>query len=66
MDSFFKLGIVKNSSKRNLKQIDLILEELNKLFCNENINKLQIVNILKKYLSNFDHIETGKNLDQKM
>ena len=66
LDSFFNLGVVKNSSKRNLQEIDLILEELSKIFCSRNVNKLQIVNTLKKYLSNFDHIETGKNLDQKM
>jgi FlaA1/EpsC-like NDP-sugar epimerase len=66
LDSFFNLGVVKNSSKRNLQEIDSILEELNNIFFSGNVNKLQIVNILKKYLSNFEHIETGKNLDQKM
>jgi len=36
------------------------------VFKNSNSNKLDIVNVIKKYVPDFMHIETGKHLDQKM
>ena len=36
------------------------------LFKKKEIDKIDIVNLIKVYLPDFDHIETGKNLDQKM
>ena len=33
---------------------------------NANSSKLDIVNVIKKYVPDFMHIETGKHLDQKM
>ena len=38
----------------------------NKVFEDEDSTKINIVNVLNKYVSDFTHIETGKNLDQKM
>ena len=36
------------------------------IFTNPNTQKSDIVNIIKKYVPDFIHIETGKHLDQKM
>ena len=36
------------------------------LFKKKEIDKIDLVNLIKVYLPDFDHIETGKNLDQKM
>lgn len=36
------------------------------VFSNPNSQKSDIVSIIKKYVPDFDHIETGKHLDQKM
>ena len=36
------------------------------VFNNPNFDKLDIVTVIKKYVPNFMHIETGKHLDQKM
>jgi len=36
------------------------------VFNNPNSYKLDIVNVIKKYVPDFMHIETGKHLDQKM
>lgn len=66
MDSFINLGVVKNSKKRSIKEIDSIFKQLHDLFESRNVTKAAIVNILRQYLPNFSHIETGKNLDQKM
>lgn len=65
-DSFINLGVIKNSTKRDVKEIDEIFEKLKYLFESKNINKAAIVEILKSYLPNFEHIETGKGLDSKM
>jgi len=65
-DSFINLGVVKNSKKRSIQEIDTIYNQLHQLFDSGNVTKSAIVDILKTYLPNFDHIETGKGLDSKM
>ncbi len=65
-DSFINLGVVKNSKKRSIQEIDAIFNQLHILFESKEINKAAIVDILKVYLPNFEHIETGKGLDSKM
>ena len=66
MDSFINLGVVKNSKKRSIHEIDDIFAKLRSLFASEQVTKAAIVDILKQYLPNFGHIETGKGLDSKM
>ncbi|MCF8360764.1 MAG: polysaccharide biosynthesis protein [Prolixibacteraceae bacterium] len=65
-DSFINLGVIKNSVKRDIKEIDGIFEKLHQLFETNDVSKASIVEILKSYLPNFEHIETGKGLDSKM
>jgi len=65
-DSFIHLGVVKNSKKRGIHEIDEIFGQLRALFASDQVTKAAIVEILKHYLPNFEHIETGKSLDQKM
>jgi FlaA1/EpsC-like NDP-sugar epimerase len=64
--TFLNLGVIKNSKKRNKKEIDQIFKQLQTLFDSNTITKASIVEILKGYLPNFEHIETGKGLDSKM
>jgi len=66
LDSFINLGVIKNSKKRNIKEIDEIFNRLHRLFDEETVSKSELVEVLKEYLPNFAHIETGKGLDQKM
>ena len=65
-DSFINLGVVKNSKKRTIREIDEIITSLTNLFSSGNVSKANLVDILKAYLPNFEHIETGKGLDSKM
>jgi FlaA1/EpsC-like NDP-sugar epimerase len=65
-ESFINLGVIKNSKKRSIQEIDVIFNSLEKLFQKKSISKAEIVEVLKEFLPNFDHIETGKGLDQKM
>ncbi|MDB2426519.1 polysaccharide biosynthesis protein [Flavobacteriaceae bacterium] len=43
-----------------------IESDFENVFQNSNSNKLDLVNVIKKYVPDFMHIETGKHLDQKM
>ena len=43
-----------------------VIEDFDKVFNNPNSIKADIVEVIKKYVPNFQHIETGKHLDQKM
>ena len=66
LEKFKNLGVIKNSVKRDLREIDNIFKNLREIFSSNHVSKQQIVIALVKYLPNFEHIETGKNLDQKM
>lgn len=63
---FKNLGVIKNSSKRDIREIDDIFTKLRQLFESGDVSKASIVNILKTWLPNFNHIEKGKGLDSKM
>jgi len=65
-ETFINLGVVKNSKKRSMHEIDEIFDRLHTLFESNEVSKAAIVEILKTYLPNFEHIETGKGLDSKM
>jgi len=65
-ETFINLGVVKNSKKRSMHEIDEIFDRLHTLFESNNVTKAAIVDILKVYLPNFEHIETGRGLDSKM
>ncbi|MEL7588475.1 MAG: polysaccharide biosynthesis protein [Prolixibacteraceae bacterium] len=66
LDSFINLGVIKNSVKRDIREIDDIFKKLHAVFDLNTVTKAVIVDILKTYLPNFEHIETGKGLDTKM
>ena len=66
LQKFNSLGVVKNSLKRPVKEINMIIQKMKTVFEKQEINKIDVVNVLKNYLPNFDHIETGKGLDSKM
>ncbi len=63
---FSSLGVIKNTEKISKSKIESIIFELKKLIDSENYTKSSIVNFLKQHIPNFQHIETGKSLDQKM
>lgn len=66
MEKFVNLGVVKNAKRRPLSEIEAIFASLQKLFASADVTKAEVVHALKDYLPNFQHIETGKGLDQKM
>ncbi len=64
--SFKNLGRISNPKKQKICEIDQIIESLQTLFMNKEITKKHVIQTLGKYISTFDHIEMGKNLDQRM
>ncbi|MDD4589515.1 MAG: polysaccharide biosynthesis protein [Parabacteroides sp.] len=66
LEKFINLGVIKNSKKRNIKEIDEIFNRLHNLFDSREVTKSAVVEILSEYLPNFHHIEKKKNLDQQM
>ncbi|MBQ7706397.1 MAG: polysaccharide biosynthesis protein [Lachnospiraceae bacterium] len=65
MERFQALGVIVDKSVPDKGCIDKLFDELNEAFSTET-NKEKIVEILKDYLPNFEHIETGRSLDGKM
>lgn len=66
LETFVNLGVVKNAKRRSVAEINGIFDGLKELFDRPNVVKADVVDVLKDYLPNFAHIETGKGLDQKM
>lgn len=48
------------------EKVQILFEKLFRAFETSITTKEDIVAILKEYLPNFEHIETGKSLDSKM
>lgn len=65
-ETFSSLGVIKNARKLPKAEIESTILELKKLMDSGNYDKSSIVELLQKYIPDFQHIETGKTLDQKM
>ncbi len=65
-DSFHALGVIKNATKKSLVEIERIIGNLNRVLRKPSLTKADIVKVMNDFLPNFHHVETGKNLDQKM
>lgn len=59
------LGIITNKPIPNKEKVMKLFCDLNAAF-EEETSKKEVISILKEYLPNFEHIETGKSLDSKM
>ena len=64
VNEFDSLGYIK-TSEVNISFVE-VEADFERVFNNLNSEKSDIVTIIKKYVSDFMHIETGKHLDQKM
>lgn len=64
-DRLNALGIVTGKEIPDKDKIDNLFSKFNEAFATET-SKEKIIEIIKEYLPNFEHIETGKSLDSKM
>ena len=66
LSTYKSLGVIKDKPIPNKQQVNDLINSLERAFENPKCTKSDIVNIFSDYLPNFVHIETGKNLDDKM
>ena len=64
--TFINLGCVKNSKKRPIAEVEAIFGNLRSVFAKADVTKEDVIEVLKEYLPNFQHIEKGKSLDSRM
>lgn len=66
MVRFKSLGVITDKSIPSYDKVKDIMENLEKAFERNDLEKDDVVEIIKEYLPNFEHIEKGKSLDSKM
>lgn len=66
MGRFQALGVVKQTLRHTMDEVDGFFERLEGIFACEDFTKAQVVEAIKEFIPNFEHEEKGKNLDQKM
>lgn len=60
------LGVVTDKEIPDKHKVEVLFNELTSVFEKEETTKEEVIAIMKAYLPNFEHIETGKSLDSKM
>ncbi len=65
-DRFSSLGVIIGKQIPDKERVDVLFNDLYDAFKKETTTKEEVVRIMKEYLPNFEHIETGKSLDSKM
>ena len=65
-DRFHSLGVIIGKPVPDKRKISVLLQQLDELFNRDITAKEDVVSVMKEYLPNFEHIETGKSLDSKM
>ena len=66
MQRFSALGVVEQTTRRPMNEINSFFTELENIFSKPDFTKGQVVDAIKGFIPNFQHEEKGKNLDQKM
>lgn len=66
MARFGSLGVITGKQIPDKSRVEKLFVDLNAAFDKDETTKEEVVKILKEYLPNFEHIETGKSLDSKM
>ena len=64
LDELNSLGYIKTEDVEI--SFDQLITDFDKVFDSPQCNKLDINSVIKKYVPDFQHIETGKNLTKKM
>ena len=66
MERYQALGVVEQTTRHNMDEINRFFKKLESIFDQEDFTKSQVVEAIKDFIPNFEHEEKGKNLDQKM
>ncbi len=60
------LGVITDKTIPDKNKIKILFDKLNKIFDNATTKKEEVIAVMREYLPEFEHIETGKSLDSKM
>lgn len=66
MDRLSALGVIINKPIPDKRKVDELYQKLMNIFKKDTASKEEVIAVIKEYLPNFEHIETGKSLDGKM
>ena len=66
MQRFQALGVVEQTTRHNMAEVDTFFEKIEGIFAKEDFTKAQVVDAIREFIPNFQHEEKGRNLDQKM
>lgn len=66
MKRFESLGVITDKEIPDMNKAKVVMSELDEAFKRNELTKDDVVQIIKRYLPNFEHIEKGKSLDSKM
>ncbi len=66
MQRFQALGVVEQTIRHTMNEVDGFFDKLEDIFAKEDFTKAQVVDAIREFIPNFEHEEKGKNLDQKM
>ena len=66
MERFQALGVVEQTARHDMDEINGFFHKLESIFALDDFTKSQVVEAIKEFIPNFRHEEKGKNLDQKM
>ena len=66
MQRFQTLGVVEQTVRHDMSEVNGFFDKLEAIFQKDDFSKAQVVEAIREFLPNFQHEETGKNLDQKM
>lgn len=66
MQRFLALGVIEQTTRHNMQEIDTFFNKLETIFVDPDFTKEQVVEAIRGFIPTFQHEEKGKNLDQKM
>ena len=66
MQRFAALGVVCQTTRHEMAEVNGFFDKLEGIFAREDFTKSEVVDAIREFIPNFQHEEKGKNLDQKM
>ena len=66
MNRFSALGVVEQTTRHDMAEVSTFFDNLEAIFAKDCFTKAEVVDAIRQFLPNFQHVENGKNLDQKM
>lgn len=66
MTRFQSLGVVEQSQRHLMREVNQLFEQLESIFARPDFTKAEVVDAIKSFIPTFEHEEKGKNLDSKM